>query len=345
MAKKEKTAEAINLLDYYSARSINLINTAIDKDLPMLLIGETGTGKTTLVREIARERGQELYRINMTGQTGTDEIVGRWLASPKEGTFCVDGLLIRAMKEGAIVVLDELNMALPEILSKLHALLDDDKFVVITEKDGEMVRPHKNFRLFATMNPSGDYMGTKEMNMAFISRFPIVENMEISDKEHEIISSVGGIDEDKGKVLTMLLQELRNAKKEQKISFFASTRDAIQAAKLIAHGMDVGNAVEVAIVNKAQPEERMSVKKVAELVTGYDASKFVTIESLKEKLDKAEKVVKLISDEREELLKTVKDSEERAENWQKNHDAIKEELTKQLAKTFTPSTLIPRNKK
>lgn len=159
------------------------LEKAVTNNLPVLMIGDTGCGKTTIVRELAQRKGIELYRLNLTGQTGVDEFLGKWLASPEKGTYWLDGLLIKAMKEGKWLVLDEINMALPEILSALHSLLDDDRKVVMKEFDGSTIYPHPDFRLFATMNPEDEYAGTKELNKAFLSRFPVVMNIPYSPNE------------------------------------------------------------------------------------------------------------------------------------------------------------------
>ena len=158
-------------------KDINLeaIFYSIANNKPCLLIGETGTGKTSLIRHLASLTNQAYRRVNLNGQTNTDDLIGKWVI--KNGSMrWIDGVLIESLRKGYWLVLDELNSALPEVLFLLQSLLDDDKFVVITEKDGEVVRPHKNFRLFATLNPtaSGNYVGTNELNRALMSRFPIV---------------------------------------------------------------------------------------------------------------------------------------------------------------------------
>jgi midasin (ATPase involved in ribosome maturation) len=155
-------AKKIDGLEHFKNSVVKAVSIGAEKDMPVLIVGQTGTGKTMLVRELAKQAKRELIRINLTGQTGVDEILGKWLASPERGTFWIDGLLTRAMREGHWVVLDEINMMLPEITARLHSLMDDDKMIVLTEKDGEIVRPHESFRLFATINPSGEYGGFTE---------------------------------------------------------------------------------------------------------------------------------------------------------------------------------------
>jgi len=230
------------------------------------LVGDTGTGKTTLIRELARESGKDLIRINLTGQTGVDDLIGKHLAN-KNGTYWIDGLLVDAMKKGRWVVLDEINMALPEILAKLHSLLDDDHQIVLTEKEGEIIHPHPDFRFFATMNPDDEYAGTKELNKAFLSRFPVVLHVNYSEQEEKIIAEQGGVDDVTAKVLVRVAHEIRAAKAKGMLSYTCSTRDIIYCANLIKNGLDRAVAIETSLVNKAVTEERGAISKIIELIT------------------------------------------------------------------------------
>lgn len=251
----------------FQTEVIESARISVERDMPSLFIGETGTGKTMLIRELAKEHGTELIRINLTGQTTVDEILGKYLADPEKGTYWIDGLLTRAMREGLWVVLDEINMMLPEITARLHSLLDDDKMIVLTEKDGEIVRPHKNFRLFATINPSGEYGGTKELNRAFMSRFPIVSEVFASHKEAEILKERTDADLTTVRTVVKFIKEVRKAKKEDKITFYPSTRDAISACELVKAGIPLGRAVYMSIIQKAPKEEQ---KVLAEFATIID---------------------------------------------------------------------------
>jgi len=77
------------------------------------------------------------------------------------------------MKEGGVLVIDEINMASADILALFNSVTDDERKLVLTDNGGEHVYACKNFRLIATMNPS--YEGTKELNDSLRSRFSVVE--------------------------------------------------------------------------------------------------------------------------------------------------------------------------
>lgn len=253
---------------YFSDLTKKTLEMSVNENLPLLLVGETGTGKTSFIRNMADERNIPLTRINLTGQTGVDEILGKWIVKGQTMEW-IDGLLITAMKEGHFIVFDEINMALPEILSALHSLLDDDRFIVLKEKDGEKIECHERFRFFATMNPSEEYAGTKELNKAFYSRFPLVLDVGYSDKEVEILMDRSGISEEDAKRLVLAAGDVRKAKLMERISYTCSTRDLIYGAELIKKGFKPSEALQLAIFNKIEDkEQRETVKEIFKLVMG-----------------------------------------------------------------------------
>lgn len=82
-------------------------------------------------------------------------------------------------------------MALPEVTAALHSALDDRRILILDEKDGEVINIHPNTRIFAAVNPSEDYAGTKEMNAALVDRFGIklFTNYPNARKEIDIIKA------------------------------------------------------------------------------------------------------------------------------------------------------------
>lgn len=154
----------------------------------LLLEGPKGAGKTTAVYKAAQETSNPLVSIQFTGHTGVDTLLGKWLL--KDGkTYWQDGLFTLACRYGFWVVLDEINMALPEVTAALHSALDDRRVLILDEKDGEVIDIHPNTRIFAAINPSEDYAGTKEMNAALVDRFgmKLFTNYPNARKETDII--------------------------------------------------------------------------------------------------------------------------------------------------------------
>lgn len=205
-------------------------------NLPVLLIGETGVGKTLAVRYLAWKTNNGLRRVNLNGATTVDEFLGKLLIN-EQGTYWVNGVLVEAMLSGDWILLDEINATLPEIAFCLHSLLDDDRMVVLMEYDGRIVRPHPNFRLFASMNPSeeGKYGGTKTLNEALLDRFPVVVRMDYLTEEQEVeavMAQSGNRDAELVRRMVRAAKDVREAIRNEKVFGSFSTRRVIDWARM-----------------------------------------------------------------------------------------------------------------
>ena len=235
---------------------------AVKTNMPVLLIGETGTGKTTLVRELAEKEGKTCHRFSLNGSTTVEEIVG--FKTIKNGNVQFqDGLLIDAMNKGDWVVFDEINAALPEVLFCLHSLLDDDRKVTILEDEGRVVKPHPDFRFFATMNPTRTYAGTKEMSKAMLSRFGVVLHVAQlpPDIEQKILEDLGAKSNDAAR-LVHIARHIRELHAKEEVGLVCSMRELISCAILLQEGLTMGDVVEKCIISKEEnPEERELLKR------------------------------------------------------------------------------------
>lgn len=322
---------------HFSGLTKRSLETAIELDIPTLLVGETGVGKTSAIRYLAQENGKNLIRLSLTGQTGVDEILGKYIITPHAGMTWIDGPLVDAMKKGDWIVFDEINMAQSEILSVLHPLLDDDKMIMLKECSGEVIRPAEGFRFFATMNPTDEYTGTKELNKAFMSRFGIILDIGYSDNEHEIVIEQSGVDEDSAKVLVQVASNLRETKAKNDISLACSTRDLIASAILIKQGFKMSEAMELSVVNKAHPDERNAIRKVVELVTG---DKLITFKSSRTGKGMSFKSVEEMKKQFEELEKKQEDAENRAQHYEKSFNQAQDSLRQRDDKVFKAKRIL-----
>lgn len=227
------------------------ISLAINMKMPVLLIGETGTGKTSLVRYLASKTNNGFRRVNHNGGTTVDEIQGKILVKADVGTYWVDGVLIDAMRQGHWYLADEINASSAEINFLYHSLLDDDGYVVLLENNGEVVRPHPDFRFFGGMNPTDTYAGTKELNKALMSRFAVFKVDYPSPKtELEILTSRTQIPAEIAKRLVVFAAEMRANHAKQKVDYAPSTRDLLMWAHLMTKMKKFIPAAEIAILNK-----------------------------------------------------------------------------------------------
>jgi midasin (ATPase involved in ribosome maturation) len=237
----------------------------INKKMPTLLAGETGTGKTSLIRYLAHKTNNCFRRINHNGGTTVEDIAGKILLN-KDGTYWVDGVLIEAMRKGWWYLADEINASSAEINFIYHSLLDDDGFVVLSENGGEVVRPHENFRFFASMNPSTDYAGTKEINKALLSRFCVIKiDFSPPKIEASILQNRTGIVKEVAFNMVKFATEIRSSKAKDKLSFLLSTRDLILWADLYGVYKKYLPSAEMAILNKVADEDKEAIKDLLAL--------------------------------------------------------------------------------
>ncbi|XP_066850638.1 midasin isoform X2 [Anser cygnoides] len=166
-----------------------LVGRALEFGEPVLLVGDTGCGKTTICQIFAALTNQKLYSVNCHLHMETSDFLGglrpvRQRSNDQEESdstrlfeWC-DGPLVLAMKQEGFFLLDEISLADDSVLERLNSVLEAEKTLVLAEKGGqddednevELLVAGKKFRIFATMNPGGDF-GKKELSPALRNRF------------------------------------------------------------------------------------------------------------------------------------------------------------------------------
>lgn len=251
----------------YSQKSLyDAISKCVTQSLPVLLVWETGTGKTTIIKKIADDHKKTLIRLNMNGQVGREEFVWKYVLESGE-TKRQDWPLLTAMRKGYRLLIDEINVALPEVLFVLQSLLENNNgalgSVLLSEKDGELIKPHKGFRIFATMNPTDKYVGTKDLNLATMSRFIVYTvNSLLEDEERKLLNErFPRIEEAELFRLTSLATNLREQHMNGNISYFCSSRDLINICTMLDCGIEIEMAIKWCILDKVQDTTDKSVIK------------------------------------------------------------------------------------
>ena len=183
----EDLAEEFIITPSVEAKLVDLARILVTKRFPVLIEGPTSSGKTSSIEYLARRSGHRFVRINNHEHTDIQEYLGTYVSDPATGKLVFkDGLLVRALRDGDWIVLDELNLAPTDVLEALNRLLDDNRELVIPETQ-EVVRPHPHFMLFATQNPPGVYAGRKVLSRAFRNRFLEVHFEDVPQMELETI--------------------------------------------------------------------------------------------------------------------------------------------------------------
>ncbi len=183
------------VVDRTAAMTMEILASAVVLREPCLLEGETSTAKTSSILYLAHLLGQPVLRMNLNGQTDTSELVGRFVPHEKgKGWQWKDGVVVEAMKHGYWLILDELNLAHPEVLERLNPVLERYPSLVLSEKDGSVLRNadvHPDFRVFATMNPAL-YAGRSPVSPAMRDRFLCYYNVPLPT-EHDIEMFLHGV--------------------------------------------------------------------------------------------------------------------------------------------------------
>lgn len=242
------------------------VAVAVSYKMPVLLIGETGTGKTSLVRHLAFETDNAFVRVNHNGGTTIEDIVGRWVINSKNQTEWVDGILIEAMKKGYWFLADEINAAGAEINFVYHSLLDDDGRVIMAEKGNEVVIPHLNFRFFGAMNPPTEYAGTKELNKALMSRFMVCRvDFPAPKVEQKILITRTEIEEAVAERMVRFAGEVRTMHGKEEIHFVLSTRDLLMWATMFKVYKKYLTSAEMTVLNKISQDDFDAIKDMMAL--------------------------------------------------------------------------------
>lgn len=243
----------MSLSPYYKEinKEVEVFEHAYSEKLPVLLKGPTGTGKSRFVEFMAHKLDKELITVSCHEETSSTDLIGRYIIKGAE-TIWVDGPLTRAARTGAILYLDEIAEARPDILVAIHPLTDHRREIFV-DKLGKKIKSHEDFLLVASFNP-GYQRGFKELKPSTRQRFIAVSfNYPDPKVEAEIIVNESGTSIDIAKKLVNIANKIRNLK-ELGLTETASTRLLVDAGKLIKSGLPNRLSVRVAIVEPLTDE-------------------------------------------------------------------------------------------
>lgn len=226
-------------------KEVEVFEHAYKNRIPFLLKGPTGTGKSRFIEFMAHKLDKKLITISCHEETSSTDLIGRYIIKGAE-TLWMDGPLTKAIKEGAIIYLDEIAEARPDVIVAVHSLTDHRRELFI-DKLGETVKAHVDFMLVASFNP-GYQKGFKELKPSTRQRF-VATSFEYPEAkiETDILVNETGIDADIAKKLVNIATKIRNLT-ELGLAETVSTRLLVDAAKLIHSGLPKRLSVEVAVV-------------------------------------------------------------------------------------------------
>ncbi len=224
---------------------VELFLHAEKNQLPVLIKGPTGCGKTRFVEHMAERLGRPLYTVACHDDLTAADLVGRFLIG-KDGTFWQDGPLTRAVREGAICYLDEVIEARKDTTVVIHPLTDDRRILPL-DGTGELLQAAPGFMLVMSYNPGyknlmkGLKPSTRQRFVSVGFDYPTVE------AEASIVATEASVSLELATQLSNIaasLRQLRDADLEEA----PSTRLLILCAQLINSGLDMTTATEAALV-------------------------------------------------------------------------------------------------
>jgi len=229
-----------------------LFEHAWRNQLPVLIKGPTGCGKTRFVQHMAARLERKLFTVACHDDLTASDLVGRHLIG-EQGTYWCDGPLTRAVREGAICYLDEVVEARKDTTVVLHPLTDDRRILPV-ERTGEILQAPPGFMLVVSYNPGyqnllkGMKPSTRQRFVGLSFDFPAPE------LEVEVLQGESGIDESLAQRLVGLANALR-ALKDHDLEEAASTRLLVYAATLIKSGFEMREACRSALVEPLTDDE------------------------------------------------------------------------------------------
>ena len=248
---------------------------------PTFITGLSGNGKTFSVEQACAQLGRELIRVNITIETDEDDLIGGFRLV-NGATVWHNGPVIEALERGAILLLDEIDLASNKILC-LQSVLEGNG--VFLKKIGRFVRPAAGFNVFATANTKGKgsddgrFIGTNVLNEAFLERFPVTyeQDYPAPSVEKKIL---GRIASNLGVTDTAFLERLvdwadiiRKTFYDGGIEDIISTRRLVHIVRAFSIFNDKAKAIKVC-VNRFDDETKQSFLELYDKVDAdFDMNK------------------------------------------------------------------------
>lgn len=239
-----------------------LFESAWTRQLPVLLKGPTGCGKTRFVHHMAARLGLPVSTVSCHDDLTAADLTGRYLLKGGE-TVWVDGPLTRAVRDGGVCYLDEIVEARKDVAVVLHPLTDDRRILPL-ERTGEILEAQPGFMVVVSYNPGYQNL-MKALKPSTRQRFVSIE-FDFLPREKEIatVAIESGLAEGKVAPLVDLAQRLR-ALKGQDLEEGVSTRLLIYCATLVDAGLPTFDAVRAAIIEPLtdEPDVKAALLEVA----------------------------------------------------------------------------------
>lgn len=235
----------------------------------ILLKGPTGSGKTKLAETLSETMNRPMHQINCSVDLDAESLLGfKTIQTNENGSqeiVFIDGPVIKAMKEGHILYIDEINMAKPETLPILNGVLDYRRKLT-NPFTGEVVNAAPGFNVIAAINVG--YIGTLPMNEALKNRFVVIQVDYIDgDILSDVIKQQSQLSDDiMIQKIIEFNEDLRTMTKQGQISEEAASIRALIDLSDLAMIMPIERAIQRTIIDKLEDErEQQAILNAVEL--------------------------------------------------------------------------------
>lgn len=240
-----------------------VFTTAFSQNLPLLIKGPTGCGKSRFVEAMAQELDRPMITVSCNDETSATDLIGRYLIKGGE-TVWQDGPVTRAVRTGAILYLDEIAEAREDVITVLHALSDHRRELHIDRLDTSL-KATDDFMMVVSFNP-GYQQSLKEMKPSTRQRFISLSfDYPTADLELEIVMKESQLEERDCKKLVQIADKIRNLG-ELGLAETVSTRLLISTAKLMKAGLPPRLACDVSIV-QALSDDKDTVETLKDIIS------------------------------------------------------------------------------
>ena len=249
----------------------------------MFLTGPTGAGKTSLINQVAARLNWPVQSVTCHGRMEISALVGQFVLINGSTQF-VHGPLSVAARDGHVLILNESDLMDPSELAGLNDILEGQP-LVIAENGGEVIKPHPQFRIFATGNSvgagdgTGLYQGVLRQNLAFMDRFRVVHvgYPDVEIEKQVLLTAVPSMPETIVEKMIRVADEVRRLflgsdREAGELTVTMSTRTLVRWASLSLTFKGAPNvfhyALEQSLTARAEPEQREAIHRIAADVFG-----------------------------------------------------------------------------
>ena len=240
---------------------------------PTFITGLSGNGKTFSVKQACAQLNRELIRVNITIETDEDDLIGGFRLVNGE-TVWHNGPVVEALERGAVLLLDEIDLASNKILC-LQSILEGNG--VFLKKIGRVVKPTRGFTVIATANTKGKgsddgrFIGTNVLNEAFLERFPVTFEQDYPTPSVEsrilggVASQFGVTDTDFCKRLVDWADIIRKTFYDGGVEEIISTRRLVHIVRAYSIFNNKAKAIQIC-VNRFDDETKQSFMELYDKV-------------------------------------------------------------------------------